>query len=64
MARSKGPITFASTMGDKGIPSGSKPKVSESKKGTIQFSGQAGDKGVPPKAAGKGKGAGWAAKHD
>lgn len=65
MAKGKGPITFASTMGDKGIPpTGGKPKSSESKKGTIQFSGQAGDKGCPPKAPGRGKGASWAGTHD
>jgi hypothetical protein len=63
MAKMKGPCNFSSCTGDKGIPKGSKPKVSE-KKGTIQFSGQAGDKGIPPKAAGKGKSSQWAGKHD
>lgn len=59
-----GPCNFASGMGDKGIPSGGKPKVSEKKGGVIQFSGQAGDKGCPPKAPGRGKSSQWAGKHD
>lgn len=64
MGKSKGPCNFASRMGDKGIPKGSKPSVSESKKGSIQFSGQAGNKGIPPKAPGKGKSSQWAGTHD
>lgn len=64
MGKSKGPVVFASTMGDKGIPKGPLPKVSEKQKGPINFAGQGGNKGVPPKSAGKGKGSGWAAKHD
>lgn len=63
MGKSKGPCNFASDMGDKGVPKGSKPKSSEGK-GTIQFSGNAGDKGIPPKAAGKGKSSQWAGTHD
>ena len=63
MAKSKGAIQFASTMGDRGIPKSPLPKVSE-KKGTIQFSGQAGNKGIPKKAPGSGKGSKWAGTHD
>ena len=64
MGSKKGPIQFASTMGDKGIPKISLPKSSEGKKGSIQFSGQAGGKGIPAKTPGKGKGAKWAGTHD
>lgn len=64
MGKSKGPCNFASSMGDKGIPKGNKPKVSESKKGSIQWSGQSGDKGVPPRVPGRGKSSQWAGTHD
>lgn len=64
MAKGKGQVCFASTMGDKGIPKGALPKVSEKQKGPINFSGQGGNKGIPKKAAGKGKGSKWAATHD
>ncbi len=63
MAKGKGQVCFASTMGDKGIPKGGLPKVSEKKKGPIVFAGQGGNKGIPKKAPGKGKSAGWAATH-
>ena len=64
MAKGKGQVCFSSTMGDKGIPKGALPKVSEKKKGPIVFTGAGGDKGIPPKAAGKGKGSAWAGTHD
>jgi len=60
----KGQTCYPSREGDRGIPKGSLPKVSEKKKGPIVFSGQGGNKGIPGKAPGKGKGSTWAAKHD
>lgn len=61
---SKKACNFASDMGDRGIPKGGTPKVSEGKKGSIQFSGQSGNQGIPPKAPGKGKSSQWAGTHD
>lgn len=60
----KGQSCYPSSMGDKGLPKGGLPKVSEKKSGPIVFTGQGGNKGIPSKAPGKGKGSGWAAKHD
>jgi hypothetical protein len=64
MAKGKGQVCFSSTMGDKGIPKGPLPKVSEKQKGPINFTGQGGSKGIPKKAPGKGKGSSWAGTHD
>lgn len=60
----KGSTYYCSTAGDKGIPKGPLPKVSEKKAGPIVWTGQGGNKGIPGKAPGKGKSSGWAAKHD
>ncbi len=63
MAKGKGQGCYPSSMGDKGIPKGALPKVSEKTKGPIVFTGQGGNKGIPAKTPGKGKGSAWAAKH-
>jgi len=65
MAKSaKGPANYPSKMGNKGIPSGGLPKVSEKTAGPIVWSGQGGNKGIPKNAPGGGKGSKWAATHD
>lgn len=64
MAKQKGQTCYPSTMGNKGIPKGSLPKVSEKKAGPVVWSGQGGSKGIPGKAPGGGKGSKWAATHD
>lgn len=65
MAKGKGgPACYPSREGDKGIPKGGLPKVSEKQKGPINFTGQGGNKGIPGKAPGGGKGSKWAATHD
>lgn len=60
----KGPAYYCSQKGDKGMPKGGLPKVSEKKAGPIVWTGQGGNKGIPKKASGGGKGSDWAATHD
>jgi len=64
MSKGKGQVCFFSNKGDKGIPKGGLPKVSEKKKGPIVFTGQGGNKGIPGKAPGKGTSSKYAATHD
>lgn len=60
----KGESCYPSQKGDKGIPKGGLPKVSEKKSGPITFTGQGGNKGIPKKAPGKGSSSRYAATHD
>ena len=60
----KGQSCYPSIQGDKGLPKGGLPKVSEKKKGPIVWSGQGGNKGIPGKAPGKGASSKYAATHD
>lgn len=64
MKGKKGQTCYPSTMGDKGLPKGGAPKVSEKQKGPIVFTGQGGDKGIPGKKVGGGPSPKWAATHD
>lgn len=64
MAKSKGPIVLAGKKGDRGLPKGSLPKVSEKTKGPITFSGSGGNRGIPGKTPGKGSSSKFAATHD
>ena len=60
----KGQTCYPSQKGNKGIPSGSLPKVSEKKAGPIVLTGQGGNKGIPKSSPGGGKGSSWAGTHD
>jgi len=64
MSKGKGQSCYPSSQGDKGLPKGGLPKVSEKKKGPIVFTGQGGNKGIPGKAPGKGASSKYAATHD
>lgn len=59
-----GPGCYPSSEGDKGLPKGGLPKVSEKKAGPIVWTGQGGNKGIPKKGKGGGTSSKWAATHD